>query len=98
MLSVPSGRILGPDPFMGCMIWMSFISYFKSFLCGNALLISCRAVVTGVHGMQAVPSLASGGPPALAAGLAPSAAGLADPAAGTAGQPGRPRACHLPNR
>ena len=37
MLSVPSGCIFGPDPFMDCMIWMSFITYFKSFFCGNAL-------------------------------------------------------------
>ena len=38
MLSVPSGCILGPGPFMDFMIWMSFISHFKSFLCGTALL------------------------------------------------------------
>ena len=37
MLSVPSGCMFG-----ACMIWMSLINHFKSFLCGNALLARHR--------------------------------------------------------
>jgi hypothetical protein len=34
----PVDACLGPETLMNCMMWMSFINYFKSFLCGNAPL------------------------------------------------------------